>query len=129
MGITRSQLRLLEHASLHADESVRGTALRAEGDASGQIRLEIGEAERNQPRSNPAQSARICEFAVSEKLMGFGPFNPSLISDAAKNIHRAEGAARRIGTLEKGDTYFSEPNWKSGFKPLIGCACTFTSGA
>jgi hypothetical protein len=74
MGITRSQLGLLEHASLRADESVRGTALRAEGDASGQIRLEIGEAERNQPRSNPVQSARICEFTVSE--MGFGPLNP-----------------------------------------------------
>jgi hypothetical protein len=66
----------LEHAALHADESVRGTALRTEGDASGQIRLEIGEVERNQPRSNPVQSTRIWEFAVSEELMGFGPFNP-----------------------------------------------------
>jgi hypothetical protein len=52
------------------DENVRGTALRAESDASGQIRWEIGEAERNQLRSNPAQSAR---FAASEKLMGSDP--------------------------------------------------------
>jgi hypothetical protein len=60
MGITRSQLRPLEHAPLYVDESVRGTALRAEGDASGQIRLEIGEAERNKPRSTPVRPVRIC---------------------------------------------------------------------
>src|SRR5215813_9837841 len=46
-----------------------------------------------------------------------------------KKIAGRRAPPRRMGHFgDKVDAYLSEPNWKSGFRPLIGCGWTFTSG-